>query len=331
MKGVFLAAGIKRFLIAAIAASVGFGAAHAQTYPTKPITIVVPFAAGGPTDTIARIFAERLRIPLGQTVVVENTTGAAGTLGVGRVARAAPDGYTIGIGHWSTHVVNPAVYTLQYDVLKDFSPISLIANNPQIVIAKAAAPAGNLKEFIAWVKANQDKITAGTAGAGSASHVAGVYFQSVTGTKFQFVPYRGAGPAMQDMVAGQIDIMFDQAANSLPQIRGGKIKGYAVTQNKRLVSGPDIPTVDEAGLPNFYISVWHGLWAPKNTPKEIVAKLNAAVRQALADEKVRQRLVDLGQDIPPVEQQTPQALYDHHKAEIEKWWPIIKAAGIKPE
>jgi tripartite-type tricarboxylate transporter receptor subunit TctC len=323
---------MKKLLSLAIA-FVAFAAvaAQAQTFPVRPLTIVVPFSAGGPTDTIARIFAERMRGPLGQTVIVENSTGAAGTLGVGRVARAAPDGYTIGIGHWSTHVVNPAVYSLQYDILRDFAPISLIANNPQILVSKLGVPPSNLKDLIAWVTANQDKVTAGTAGAGSASHVAGVYFQTVTKTHFQFVPYRGAAPAMQDLVAGQIDIMFDQAANSLPQIRGGKVKPFAVTQSKRLTSAPDIPTVDEAGLPLFYTSVWHGLWVPKGTSEPVIAKLNAAVREALADETVKKRLVDLGQDIPPQDQQTPQALYAHNKTEIEKWWPIIKAAGIKPE
>jgi tripartite-type tricarboxylate transporter receptor subunit TctC len=268
-------------------------------------------------------------VKLGQTVLIENVTGAAGSLGVGRVARAAPDGYTIGIGHWSTHVVNAAVYPLQYDVLKDFAPISLIANNPQLIVSKNAVPATNLKELIAWVKANQDKITEGTAGAGSASHIGGIFFQQMTGTKFQFVPYRGSGPVMQDLLAGNIDLTFDQAANSLPQVRAGQIRAYAVTAKARIAAAPDIPTVDEAGLPGFYISVWHGLWVPKGTREEIIAKLVDAVHAALADPKVRERLAELGQDIPPPEQQTPEALYAHHKAELEKWLPIIKAANIK--
>ena len=304
---------------------------QAQTYPNRPVTIVVPFAAGGPTDTIARIFGERLRTSLGQTVVIENTTGAASIIGVTRVFRAAPDGYTIGIGHWSTHVVNGAIYPLPYDLLDGFEPVSLIAANPQLVITKKAIKLKDLKELVEWVKANQDKISAGTAGAGAASHVSGVYFQSVTGTKFTFVPYRGAGPALQDMVAGNIDLMFDQAANALPQVRNGNINAYAVTAKTRLASAPDIPTVDEAGMPGFYISVWHGLWLPKGTPKDIVMRLNAAVREALADETVRKRLVELGQDLPPVDQQTPEALHAYHKAEIEKWHPIIKTAGIKVE
>jgi tripartite-type tricarboxylate transporter receptor subunit TctC len=305
------------------------GAARAQNYPTRPITLVVPFAAGGPTDTIARLVGQAMGQYLKQTVLIENVTGAAGSLGVGRVARAAPDGYTIGIGHWSTHVVNAAVYPLQYDVLADFAPISLIANNPQLIVSKNAVPAKNLAELIAWVKQNGDKVTQGTAGAGSASHIAGIYFQKQTGTTFQFVPYRGAGPVMQDMLAGHIDLNFDQAANALPQVRAGQIRAYAVTAKTRLAAAPDIPTVDEAGLPGFYIAVWHGLWAPKGTPKEIVARLVDAVHAALADPIVKARLADLGQDIPPPEQQTPAALYAHHKAELEKWLPIIKAANIK--
>jgi tripartite-type tricarboxylate transporter receptor subunit TctC len=326
----------RRLLAAGVALATtiaGFaGAAHAQGgYPTKPITMIVPFSAGGPTDTIARIMAERIRGPLGQTVVIENVTGAAGSIGVGRVARSAPDGYTLSIGHWSTHVVNGAIYSLPYDVFNDFAPISLIASNPQLVISKLGVPASNLKELITWSKANQDKLSVGTAGAGSASHVSGVYFQNTLGARFQFIPYRGAAPALQDLMAGQVDIMFDQAANSLPQVRGGTIRSYAVTAKTRLVSAPDIPTVDEAGLPDFYIAVWHGLWAPKGTPKEVIDKLTAAVRDALADPTVQKRLVELGQDIPPPAQQSPEALAAYHKAEIDKWWPIIKAANIKGE
>jgi tripartite-type tricarboxylate transporter receptor subunit TctC len=249
--------------------------AWAQAYPARPITLVVPFAAGGPTDTIARIMGERMRASLGQTIIIENTTGAAGSIGVGRVARAEPDGYTVGIGHWSTHVVNGAIYQLPYDVLNDFEPISLVAANAQLAVVRKSFPANNLKELIDWLKANPDKASQGTAGAGSASHVSGVYFQKATGTRFQFVPYRGTGPAMQDLVAGQIDLMFDQAANSLPQVRNGNVKAFAVTAKSRLPSAPDIPTMDEAGMPGFYISVWHGLWVPKGTPKDITARLPA--------------------------------------------------------
>ncbi len=320
-----------RLAAAAVAMPSVSQVARAQAYPSRPLTMVVPFAAGGPTDTIGRIMGERMRASLGQTVIIENVTGAAGSIGVGRVARAAPDGYTVGIGHWSTHVVNGAIYQLPYDVLNDFEPISLVAANAQLAVVRKSLPANNLKELIDWLKANPDKASQGTAGAGSASHVSGAYFQKATGTRFQFVPYRGTGPAMQDLVAGQIDLMFDQAANSLPQVRNGNVKAFAVTAKSRLPSAPDIPTMDEAGMPGFYISVWHALWTPKGTPKDINAKLTAAVVEALADPAVRRRLEELGQDIPPRDQQTPEVLLAHHKAEIEKWWPIIKAANIKGE
>jgi tripartite-type tricarboxylate transporter receptor subunit TctC len=321
-----------RSAVLLLVATLGSGAgADAQVYPSRPITMVVPYSAGGPTDTIARIMAERMRGPLGQIIIVENVTGAAGTIGVGKVARAAPDGYTISIGHWGTHVVNGAIYALQYDVLRDFEPVSMIATNPQLIVAKKAVPAQDLQGLVAWLKANSATATQGTAGHGSASHISGVYFQNITGARFQFVPYRGAGPAMQDLVAGQVDLMIDQAANSLPQVRAGTIKAYAVTDKVRLAAAPDIPTVDEAGVPGLHISIWHALWMPKGTPKDVIAKLNAAVVETLADAGTRQRLAQLGQEIPPPEQQNPQALFAHHKAEIEKWWPIIKAANIKAE
>jgi tripartite-type tricarboxylate transporter receptor subunit TctC len=307
------------------------GGATAQVYPSRPITMVVPFAAGGPIDTIGRIMAEGMRVSLGQPVIVENVAGASGSIGVGRVARAAPDGYTIVVGFWGTHVLNGAIYTLQYDVLSDFEPISLNASNVQVIVAKKAMPANDLKGLIAWLKANPDTASAGTAGPGSPQHVGGVFFQNATGTRFRFVPYRGGVPAMQDLVAGQIDLIISDQTTSLPQVRSGNIKAYAVTGKGRLAAAPDIPTVDEAGLPGFYFSVWNALWAPKNTPKNVISKLNAAAVDALAEPAVRQRLADLGQQIVPREEQTPAALGAYHKAEIEKWWPIIKAAGIKAE
>jgi tripartite-type tricarboxylate transporter receptor subunit TctC len=303
--------------------------AAAQTYPSRPITMIVPFAAGGPTDALARIMAERMRRELGQTIVVENVTGAAGSLAVARAVRSAPDGYTLSIGHWSTHVLNGAIFNLNYDLVTDLSPIALMTSNPQFVAGKNGLAANDLKSLIAWLKANPGNATVGTAGLGSASHVGGAYFQQFSATSLQFVPYRGTGPAMQDMIAGQIDLMFDQSSNSLPQVRNKLIKVFAVTAKERLASAPDIPTVDEAGLPGFYIQVWHGLWAPKDTPKPIIDKLAAAVQAALADETVRARLADLGQDIPPLAQQTPAGLAAYQKAEIQKWWPIMKAAGIK--
>lgn len=309
----------------------GIAAAPAQVYPSRPITMVVPFAAGGPVDTVARILSEPMRATLGQSIIVENVTGAAGSIGVGRVARAAPDGYTLSIGHWSTHVVNGAIYPLPYDLLRDLEPIVLLPSNPMIVVSKNAVPAKNLNEFVGWIKANEGKVSAGTAGAGSATHVAGVYFQNVTGTRFQFVPYRGTGPALQDLVAGQIDFIVDQASNSLQHVRDGKIRAYAVTASARLPSAPDIPTVAEAGLPSLDISVWYGLWAPKGTPKEIIAKLNAAAVQALSEPTVRQRFAELGLDMPPRDRLTPEALAAYQKAEIEKWWPVIKGANIKTE
>jgi tripartite-type tricarboxylate transporter receptor subunit TctC len=303
--------------------------ALAQAYPSRPVTIIVPFAAGGPTDTLARILHERMRDSLGQSVIVENVAGAAGSIGVGRVARAAPDGYTIGIGQWDTHVLNGAIHPLTYDLLRDFEPISLLPSNPQLIVAKKSMPADDLNGLIGWLRANPDKASQGTAGAGSAAHVSGAYFQKVTGTRFQFVPYRGAAPAMQNLIAGQIELMFDQASNSLPHVRAGMIRAYAVTAKTRLASAPDIPTVDEAGLPGFYISIWRGFWAPRGTPREVIARLNAAVLDALADSRIRQQVADLGQDVPPREQQTPLALGDLQRTEIDKWWPIIEAANIK--
>jgi tripartite-type tricarboxylate transporter receptor subunit TctC len=293
--------------------------------------MVVPFGAGGPTDALARIVAERMRAPLGQTVVVENVSGASGTIGLTRVARAAPDGYTIALGNWPSLVVASAVMALPYDVQKDFEPIALLPNNPYIVVSKKDVPAKDLKGLIAWLK-SADRVSAGTGGPGAGQHVSGLYFQNATGTKFQFVPYRaGSVDIMRDLVAGHIELSFDQAISALPYVRNDQVRAYAITGRTRLAAAPDIPTVDEAGAPGVYVSTWFGLFAPKGTPPEIIAKLNAAVVEALADPAVRTKLTDLGQEIPPASEQSPAALGAHLKAEIDKWWPIIKAANIKTE
>jgi tripartite-type tricarboxylate transporter receptor subunit TctC len=323
-----------RTLLFAVVLAVGPGApgsATAQVYPSRPITMVAPFPAGAPVDMVGRIVAERMRVPLGQPIIIENVSGAAGSLGVGRAARAAADGYTISLGNISSHVLNGAIFTLPFDGLRDFEPVALLASNPQLIISKNALPVSDLKGLIAWLKANPDKASAGTGGSGGVSHVGGVFFQKETGTRFQFVPYRGTNLAQQDLIGGQIDLLFDQAVSALTDIRAGKIRAYAVTAKTRLTSAPDIPTVDEAGLPGLYMSVWNALWVPKGTPKEVIARLNAAAMDAMADPVVRKRLGDLGLELPPRDQQTPEALGAFHKAEIEKWWPIIKAANIKAE
>jgi tripartite-type tricarboxylate transporter receptor subunit TctC len=293
--------------------------------------MVVPFAAGGPTDTLARIVGERMRTTLGQPVIVENVTGAGGSIAVGRVVRAKSDGYTIGIGVWNTHVLNGAVYSLPYDTLTDLEPVGLLANNYTLIVSKKSVPATSLQELIAWMKSNNGKVSAGTAGAGASTHVARVLFQNMTDTQFQFVPYRGAAPAQKDLIGVQIDLMFDQASSALQHVRAGTIKAYAIASNTRASAAPDIPTAAEAGLPGFHISVWHAIWAPKNTPNDVVARLNGAIVEALADPAVRKRLADLGQELFPREQQTPQALGAFHWAEVQKWWPIVKAANIKAE
>ena len=320
-----------KVLLVALLSFAGAQTASAQAYPTKPITIVVPFAAGGPSDAMARILGDRMKATLGQSFLIENVTGAGGSIGVGRALRAPADGYTISFGHLGTHVANQAIYPLQYDMLADLDPVVLLPSNPMVMVSRNSLPAKSLQELLTWLKANPDKATAGTAGAGSGSHIGGIYLQNLTGLRLQFVPYRGTAPALTDLVAGQIDIIVDQASNSMQQIRTGSIRAYAVTDRKRLSAAPDIPTVDEAGLPGFYMTLWNGLWAPKGTPKEAVNRLNAAVVEALADPAVKQRLVDLGLEIPERDQLTPEALGAWHKAEAGKWWPIIKAANIKPE
>jgi tripartite-type tricarboxylate transporter receptor subunit TctC len=293
--------------------------------------MVVPFAAGAPVDMVGRIIAEGMRVSLGRPIILENVSGAAGSLGVARAVRAAPDGYTVSLGNISSHVLNGAIYPLQFDALKDFEPVALLASNPQLIISKNALPAKDLNGLIAWLKTNPDKASAGTGGAGGVSHVGGVFFQKETGTRFQFVPYRGTNLAQQDLIGGQIDLLFDQAVSALENVKAGKMRAYAVTAKTRLSSAPDIPTVDEVGLPGFYMSVWNALWVPKGTPKEIVNKLNLAAKDAMADPTIRKRLEGMGLDIPARDQQTPEALGAFQKAEVEKWWPIIKAANIKAE
>jgi tripartite-type tricarboxylate transporter receptor subunit TctC len=322
----------RQFLhVAAGAAAFPALSARAQVYPSRPISIIVPYPPGGGTDTVARIIAEPMRVSLGQPVIIENVAGAAGSIGVGRAARAAPDGYTLSFGNWGTHVLNGVLYALRYDLVKDFEPMSLISSSAFIIVARKDMPANNLTELLASLKVNPGKVTAGNSGVGSPEHVAELLFQNSTGTSLQSVFYRGAGPSMQDLVAGQIDMIIESALVALPQVRAGAIKAFAVTAKNRLSAAPDIPTVDEAGLPGFYVSFWDALFAPKGTPKELIAKLNAALAQALPDPSVRRRLSDLGREIFPREQQTPEALAALQKAEIDKWWPIIRAANIKGE
>jgi len=303
----------------------GVVAAQAQTFPSRPITLVVPFPPGGSTDAAARIMAERMRAPLGQPVVIENVGGAGGSIGVGRVARAAPDGYTFDIGQWDTHV-GSIIYDLDYDLENDFEPIGLISNNPQLLVAKNDLPAKNLAELVTWMKANPGKIN--FVNQNAAANVSGVLFENLTGQKVQFIPYRGAGPAMTDLISGTVDLLVVQGAVALPQIRAGKIKALANLSAQRSASMSEIPTADETGVPGLYMSGWFGFWAPKGTPKEVIAKLNAATVDALADPAIQKRFIELGLDVAPRQQQTPEGLAALQKAEIDKWWPIIKAAGI---
>jgi tripartite-type tricarboxylate transporter receptor subunit TctC len=319
---------MRKIMIAIALAAVGaIGGADAQVYPSRPVTILVPLAPGGSTDTIARIMAEGMRPHLG-TVIVENSPGAGGSTGVIRAARATPDGYTVQIGQWGTNVASGAVYNLPIDLLTDLHPVALIATQPFMIVGKKALPPNNLQELIAYLKANPGR-PVGNAGIGSPGHVAGVFFQNTIGAQFTFVPYRSAGPASQDLLAGQIDLMMDTAATTGPHVRNGLLKGYAMASPRRSVAMPDVPTVDEAGLPGFHFFFWHAFWAPKGTPKDVIAKLNEATQKALADPVIRKRLVDIGQELYGPDMSSPEALGRFQKAEIEKWWPVIKAAGIK--
>jgi tripartite-type tricarboxylate transporter receptor subunit TctC len=319
----------KVIAVAALIIAAMGGSAASAPYPDRPITLVVPYPPGGPTDVVARVLAERMRGSLGQPVIIENVTGGSGNIGVARVARAAADGYTLSLGNSGSHVLNAALYTLPYDLFRDFDPVALLTSNPQIIVTRKTLPAKDLRELIAWLKANPNKATAGSAGAVAAVSIA--FFQAKTATQFVVAPYRGAAPALQDLMGGQIDLMFDQVSNALPQVRAGSIKAYAVTAKDRVPGAPEVPTVDEAGLPGFYAALWQGLWAPKGTPKDAIAKVNSAVAEALADPKVEQRLREIGQEPFPPDQRSPAAMAAFQKAEADKWWPIIKAAGLKGE
>ena len=322
---------MRRFVLVALALLALGGSAHADKFPSHPITVIVPFSAGGPSDAMMRILAERMKLTLGEPLLNENVTGAGGSLGVQRTVRSAPDGYTVGFGHLGTNVANGAIYKLGYDLVTDLEPVVLLPSNPMIIVSKNAVPAKSLAELLAWLKARPTPATAGTAGVGSGSHIGALYFESVTGIKLQYVPYRGTGPAMTDLVAGQIDLIVDQTSNSISQVRAGSIRAYAITDSKRVDSAQDIPTTDEAGLPGFHMRLWSGLWVPKDTPKDIVAKLNAAAVDALNDPAVRKQLENIGLEMPAKDQLSPEALGAWQKAEITKWWPMLKAANVKVE
>lgn len=324
----------RKWLFAMAAAVVAFGSGGplaAQSYPERPVTMIVPFPAGGATDTLARYLGENMRQRLGQPIIIENVGGAAGTIGVGRMVRSPADGYTLSIGTSTTHMLTGGLYTLPFDLLKDIEPVIYIGSEPLLLAARKDFPADNLKGLIAYLKANPDKASVGIAGVGAQGHLAGIEFQKITGTRFTFVPYRGNAPAMQDLLAGQIDFMMEPSSNFKSLIATGSIKPIAVTGKARLPASPNIPTIEEAGLPGFTASLWYALWAPKDTPKDIVEKLNTALRAVLADATVKKRLDDLGIEISPRDQQSPQALRAFQKAEAERWWPVIKASNLKAE
>jgi tripartite-type tricarboxylate transporter receptor subunit TctC len=322
---------MKMFGLVAVVTLAGIAAASAETFPSRPITIVAPTTAGGPPDTIARILSERMRASLGQPVIVENVTGAGGSLGVQRVVRSAPDGYTVSIGHLNSHVFTGAVYNLSFDLLTDLAPVTMLTSAPMLFVTRTGFAPNNFKELIAYLKEHPNGVSLGSVGVGGPAKVWATNFQNQVGIQFQFVPYRGAAAIVQDLIAGQIDVACVEASNVLAHLKGGKLKPYAVLTKARWSPAPDVPTVDEAGAPGFYMSFWHGLWVPKGTPQDAIAKLDKAAVDALADPTVRDRLMLTGQEIVPREQQTPEALGAYHKAEIEKWWPIIKATGVKAE
>jgi tripartite-type tricarboxylate transporter receptor subunit TctC len=325
---------MRKWLTVVVATLLGLGstgAAGAENYPTRAITMIVPFPAGGATDTLARFLAEKMRAILGQSVIIENVAGAAGSIGVGRAVRSAPDGYTLSIGTSTTHMLTGGLYALSFDLLKDLEPVIQIGSEPLLIVGRKSLPADDLKGLIGWLKANPDRASVGIAGVGATGHLTGISFQKETGTKFQFVPYRGNAPAMQDLLAEQIEFMIEPLSNFKSLVGAGSVKPFAITGKARLPSWPDIPTADEAGVPGFFASLWYGLWVPKDTPKDIVAKLNATMVQALADPSVQKRFEELGIQITPPQQQSPEALRAFQQAEADRWWPIIRAANLKGE
>lgn len=323
--------GITGFVVALLAVIAAATAAADEVFPSRPVTMMVGFPPGGPTDTLARIIADAMQGPLGQPVVVETLSGSSGTIATGRVVHARPDGYTLGIGNWSSHVASPSIYPLDYDIIRDLQPISLLSASPLWILGKEALPPNTLPELITRLKARAEPATFGTVGTGSAAHLCGLYFAQKTGLRLQYVPYRGGGPAMQDLIGGQIDLSCLEASSGLAYVQSGKFKAYAVMGEQRWPKSPDTPTMLEFGIPGATINFWHALWTTSGTPKAVVDRLDAAVTIALANPAVRQRLENLGQVIFPRDQQNPAGLAAYHKAEIDKWWPIIKAAGIKAE
>jgi len=322
---------MRKILSIALVFLASIASALAQTYPSRPITMMVPFPPGGLTDVVGRLIAEGMRTALGQTIIIENVGGATGSIGTGRVARAAPDGYTITVGIWNTHVANGITYALQYDVVSDFEPIALLADAPLLFLGKKDLPANSLKELIGWLKENPDKASMGSTGVGGPGHLLALLLQEKTGTRFNLVPYRGVNPSMQDLIAGQIDMTISNTATAMPHVRAGRVKAFAVTTKDRIAIAPEIPSAEEAGFSWLQFSLWAGLFAPKGTPRDIIDKLNAAAVGTTHDPAMHQKLVDQGFVIPLRERQTPEALGAYQKAEIAKWWPIIKAAGTKAE
>src|SRR5689334_18941968 len=323
---------MKMLLAFAAAVLAGIGVATAQDgYPARPVTLVVPYPPGGVTDTLARLLADRMKTILGQTIVIENVPGAGGSIGVGRIARGTPDGYTIAIGSSETHVLNAVALSLPYDVVTDFEPVVQLPAYPFMIVSTNAVPATTLQELIAWIKADPAKVTQGTVGYGTIQHMCGVIMQKAIGVTWQLVPYRGGAPAMQDLLSGQFNLMCTASGSFLPLVRAKQIRAYAITMGTRAESAPEIPTADEAGLPGLHLLTWNAIYAPKGTPKPVVDKLNAAAVLGMADPGFKKRMVDLALEMPPANELTPEALGALQKSDIETWWPLMRAAGIKPQ